>query len=139
MGNKLPGRLWNPGTTGGVKRCQGAGRPAAAVAALQTQEQDRSAAGADCRAGHGVPVTADVRQLQLGDYGPFGLVFVDPPFAGPGCGDLCTLLEQSGALAADALIYLEMDKQHQLPEMPAGWRVLKEKTAGQVRFALVSN
>ncbi len=86
---------------------------------------------------------ADARQLNLAAHGPFDVVFVDPPFlpadsaeADPGLADLCTLLETSGALAAPAWIYLETGKKQALPTLPDNWRLLREKTAGQVRYAL---
>ena len=84
-------------------------------------------------------VTGDALRLDLASAGPFNIVFLDPPFSGAGgpeLSDLCTLLNESGALAQQALIYLEMDIADVLPELPAGWEVRREKTAGQVRYAL---
>ncbi len=66
----------------------------------------------------------------------FDLVFLDPPFDGPSLQDLCTLLENSGALAESALIYMESDKRSAPPQLPPNWRPEKEKTAGNVRYAL---
>ena len=81
---------------------------------------------------------ADALKLDLAGYGPFDIVFLDPPFTGPHLQDLCTLLERSCALAPSALIYMEMDRKQALPELPESWSVRKEQTAGQVRYALVS-
>lgn len=83
-------------------------------------------------------LNTDATVAQLSTAGPFDLVFLDPPFDGPTLQDLCKLLEQSGALAKSALVYLEMDKRQSLPELPLGWSILKDRTAGQVRFALAS-
>lgn len=69
--------------------------------------------------------------------GTFELVFLDPPFDSPRLQDLCTLLEESGALAESALIYMEMNKRQPMPKLPPGWHTEKEQTAGQVRYALV--
>ena len=73
--------------------------------------------------------------------GPFDVVFVDPPFdkadSGLDSRNLCTLLEDSGSLAARCFVYLEMDRSQAVPELPSGWQVLREKTAGQVRYALL--
>ncbi|TDJ42304.1 MAG: 16S rRNA (guanine(966)-N(2))-methyltransferase RsmD [Gammaproteobacteria bacterium] len=83
-------------------------------------------------------ITIDALKLDLGAKGPFDIVFLDPPFDGPHLQDLCTLLEQSNALAPSAHIYMEMDRRQDLPELPTTWAVSKEQTAGQVRYALVS-
>ncbi|MEL7185427.1 MAG: 16S rRNA (guanine(966)-N(2))-methyltransferase RsmD [Pseudomonadota bacterium] len=68
---------------------------------------------------------------------PFDLVFLDPPFAEDMLGDLCRLLGKGQALADDALVYLEMDRKQAPPELPAGWSIEKDKTAGNVRYLLV--
>ncbi len=68
----------------------------------------------------------------------FDLVFLDPPFDGTDRENLCTLI-QRGWLAPGGFIYFEMNRRSDLPELPAGWELLREKTAGQVRFALVRN
>jgi 16S rRNA (guanine966-N2)-methyltransferase len=83
-------------------------------------------------------ITSDALKLDLGAKGPFDIVFLDPPFDGPHLQDLCTLLEESNALAPSAHIYMEMDRRQDLPELPTTWAVSKEQTAGQVRYALVS-
>jgi len=79
---------------------------------------------------------ADALQLHYERLGPFDIVFLDPPFQGPDIANLCTLLEGSGGLSASALIYMEMHHKTRLPELPAGWTVKREQTAGKVRFAL---
>ena len=66
---------------------------------------------------------------------PFDIVFLDPPFEGIELENLCTLLEQ-GWLRPGAYIYLELSKRDSLPVLPRGWEITREKTAGQVRFAL---
>jgi 16S rRNA (guanine966-N2)-methyltransferase len=85
--------------------------------------------------------TAKVHQLNAAqlDYstlGPFDIVFLDPPFDGPDMSNLCTLLESSGGLCASALIYIEMHRKSAPADLPSGWEFIKERTAGQVRFAL---
>ena len=65
------------------------------------------------------------------------IVFLDPPFADDRYEELCRLLMDGGWLAPGALIYLEQDRQQSMPVLPAGWQVKKEKTAGNVRYALV--
>ncbi len=80
-------------------------------------------------------VTAEALRYLAGLPRPFDLVFLDPPFGAVALGDLCKLLH-GGWLAGEARIYLELPRAEPLPELPAGWRLLREKTAGQVRFAL---
>lgn len=82
-------------------------------------------------------ICADAWQLPLASAGPFHVVFLDPPFDSPRIPDLCKLLESSSCLAETALIYTEVPKQSSLPELPPGWQVLRENTAGQVRYALL--
>ena len=89
----------------------------------------------DCHAGR--VVTADALRFLTGPSQPFDLVFLDPPFGAVPLGELCTLLDK-GWLAGGARVYLELHRDEDLPELPAGWTVLREKTAGQVRFALAA-
>lgn len=65
----------------------------------------------------------------------FDIVFLDPPFQGNTLENLCTLLD-GGWLAPGAHVYLELSRHQNLPGLPSNWSVLKESTAGQVRFAL---
>jgi len=67
----------------------------------------------------------------------FDIVFLDPPFGDDRLEELCRLLEQQHVLAPDALVYLEQDKSKPEVELPQGWRTLKNKTAGNVRYMLV--
>ena len=69
--------------------------------------------------------------------GPFDMVFLDPPFAVGRHEELCRLLSDNRWLAPGALVYLEQDRNDDLPALPAGWQVKKEKAAGNVRYALV--
>jgi 16S rRNA (guanine966-N2)-methyltransferase len=69
---------------------------------------------------------------------PFDIVFLDPPFAADLLEDLCRLLSEGNWLAEGARVYLEQNRERPLPELPDGWTILNEKTAGQVRYALVT-
>ncbi len=68
----------------------------------------------------------------------FELVFLDPPFAADLGQDLCRLLAGGGWLAPGASVYLEQGRDQQLPELPEGWSLQKEKAAGNVRYSLMS-
>lgn len=67
----------------------------------------------------------------------FDLVFLDPPFAADLGQDLCRLLAGDGWLAPGANVYLEQDRDQARPDLPDGWRILKEKTTGNVRYSLM--
>jgi len=69
---------------------------------------------------------------------PFDIVFLDPPFAADLAPELCRLLAERGWLAEGAHIYLEQDRKQQIPVLPASWKLLREKTAGNVRYSLTS-
>ena len=66
----------------------------------------------------------------------FDVVFIDPPFRKQLALPCCNALEQNNWLAQQALIYLETEKELQVSELPANWRLLKEKIAGQLAYRL---
>jgi 16S rRNA (guanine966-N2)-methyltransferase len=68
----------------------------------------------------------------------FDIVFLDPPFAAGLVEESCRELANSGCLADGALVYVEQDRSRAAPKLPAGWQVLKNKTAGKVRYMLVA-
>lgn len=67
----------------------------------------------------------------------FDIVFIDPPFASDYLAPACQLLEDQQCLSEHACIYLEMNRKDDLPELPPGWNVVREKKAGQVSYYLV--
>ena len=68
---------------------------------------------------------------------PFDIVFLDPPFASDSVPELCRLLSESRVLARRARVYTEQDRKQPEAELPDGWSVAKNKTAGNVRYALL--
>jgi len=80
-------------------------------------------------------VEGDAWKYLKGDAQVFDIVFLDPPYAKKGLGELCTLLER-GWLAPGARIYLEWRRGGARPDLPEDWQLLREKTAGQVQYAL---
>jgi len=66
---------------------------------------------------------------------PFDIVFIDPPFYKGFLDDTLTQLSK-GWLAEDALIYIETERDASLDSIPQEFTLLKEKFAGQVRYAL---
>lgn len=81
-------------------------------------------------------VQMDVFKFLAGDATPFDVVFLDPPFAkglGP---QTCQWLEDKGWLAPQAKIYVEVESQLVLDEVPINWHCLKSKTSGEVGYYL---
>jgi 16S rRNA (guanine966-N2)-methyltransferase len=68
--------------------------------------------------------------------GAFDIVFLDPPFAADALEELCRLLHREGVLADGCLVYLEEDRSRPPVKLPDGWRALKSKAAGNVRYSL---
>jgi len=66
----------------------------------------------------------------------FDIVFLDPPFADDRLEDICRLIDELGLLAPGARIYLEQDRAKPGITLPEHWRILKERTAGNVRYML---
>ena len=67
---------------------------------------------------------------------PFDIVFLDPPFAAAMHGELCRLLAEHSMLRPGSLVYIEEDRATPAVELPAGWGVIRSKTAGNVRYSL---
>ncbi|ASP47781.1 16S rRNA (guanine(966)-N(2))-methyltransferase RsmD [Cognaticolwellia beringensis] len=68
----------------------------------------------------------------------YSLVFIDPPFRKGLAQQAAQLLSDKG-LTDDALIYVEMETDHNQQIMPSHWQLLKEKIAGQVVYRLYQN
>ncbi len=67
----------------------------------------------------------------------FDIIFLDPPFADDRLEETCRLIDDRGLLATGGRIYLEQDRAKPETPLPGRWRVLKNKTAGNVRYMLV--
>ena len=101
-----------------------------AIAALRQAEYVLRADDALIHAGDAYRFLDDQRQA------PFNVIFLDPPFAEAPLTEICELLVPHAA--KNALVYIEQDKQQPPPTLPSGWQLLREKTAGMVRYSLVS-
>lgn len=66
----------------------------------------------------------------------FDVVFLDPPFHKQLLAPVCRLLEERGWLAPSAWIYTESEHPPGFESVPMGWRLHREKRAGQVYYAL---
>ncbi len=81
-------------------------------------------------------IQIDVFKFLAGDASSFDLVFLDPPFAKGMVQQTCQWLEDKGWLAPQAKVYVEVESQLVLDEMPENWQCLKNKTAGEVGYYL---
>lgn len=71
-----------------------------------------------------------------GALGPFDIVFLDPPYAAGLLGPACELLARHHWVKQGGRIYLEAALAAGFPPLPEGWGLIRERTAGQVRFGL---
>jgi 16S rRNA (guanine966-N2)-methyltransferase len=66
----------------------------------------------------------------------FDIVFLDPPFDSNELQPACQALEQHGRLADPAYIYIESANAQSAPRLPDTWTVVRERSAGDVRYQL---
>lgn len=69
---------------------------------------------------------------------PFDLVFLDPPFGQGLIEPILALLDERGLLKPDTKIYVEFEAAMPTPSLPEGWVLIRDKTAGDVRFGLIA-
>ncbi len=69
------------------------------------------------------------------DIEPFDIVFLDPPFTSGLLEKSIEVLSGGNCLKVGTLIYIESEKRLDIA-VPENWRNLKEKRAGQVKYAL---
>jgi 16S rRNA (guanine966-N2)-methyltransferase len=67
---------------------------------------------------------------------PFDLVFVDPPFGQQALPVYLPMLAQGAWVKPGGLVYLECERAAGAPALPAGWEMLKSKSAGEVGYHL---
>jgi 16S rRNA (guanine966-N2)-methyltransferase len=111
------------------------------AAAVQFVEPERAVADAlrgnleRLKAEGGEVATMDAARFLQAAPRPFGLVFLDPPFAQKLWTPLAQQLEQGGWLADAAQIYVESPRGLALA-LPPNWQPYREGHAGEVRYAL---
>jgi 16S rRNA (guanine966-N2)-methyltransferase len=122
---------------------EAASRGAEAVVAV---EQDSTA----CRALHENIAKLNARQIKIvqsdafrflatSSAEPFDIVFMDPPFGFNLIEQTGQWLEDKGWLSKQAKIYVEAEIGNDcLEKLPANWRLMKSKTAGEVSYSLFS-
>jgi 16S rRNA (guanine966-N2)-methyltransferase len=80
---------------------------------------------------------ADVPQKLKKPSHTFDIVFLDPPYQQNLLLPTCFFLEENGFLSENAYLYLESKELLNESDLPAGWKILKSKKAGQVVYQLV--
>jgi len=69
--------------------------------------------------------------------GAFDIIFCDPPFNKNFIQPLISAIHNSSLLRENAKLYIETEKNLASLELPESWTLLKEKTAGDVRYRLI--
>ena len=85
---------------------------------------------------------ADALRFLAGSAEAYDVVFLDPPFDSDLLTRAAALIEARGWLAPGALVYAEAPargKLPALPALPAQWRLLKAKQAGEVGYYLLAH
>jgi len=67
---------------------------------------------------------------------PFDLVFLDPPFRANALAGILPALAERAWVVAGGHLYLESERAAGAPPLPAGWRLVKSKFAGEVGYHL---
>ncbi|MGC4029000.1 MAG: 16S rRNA (guanine(966)-N(2))-methyltransferase RsmD [Steroidobacteraceae bacterium] len=81
--------------------------------------------------------TAEALDFLRREGGPWDLIFVDPPFAAGLLAPVMTHLAASGQLSPRGFCYVEAARGTPLPPLPAGWRLHRSGTAGEVGYHLL--
>lgn len=82
-------------------------------------------------------VQASAEQFLSGTAKPFDIVFLDPPFKDDVLAGLCASLEAGGWLSEGFRLYMERPQRLAMPELPAGWELLRETKAGESLACLI--
>ncbi len=103
-------------------------RDAKALTALHDNRQRLQAETAEIVAG-------DALEFLNRPVEPFDIVFLDPPYASGLLAPCLARLAERGWVRPGGYIYLEAPEK-QPPALPAGWTLMRSKTAGQVGYHL---
>jgi 16S rRNA (guanine966-N2)-methyltransferase len=67
---------------------------------------------------------------------PFDVIFLDPPFARNALAEPVALIGAGGWIKPGGWVYLEAERASGAPLLPAGWDLVKSKSAGEVGYHL---
>ena len=82
-------------------------------------------------------VQADALRWLAAPGQPFDIVFLDPPFAADLLAPCLDRIAAGGWLAPRARLYVEAPRARGFPELRPGWRLARDRHAGQVRYGLI--
>src|SRR6266513_792587 len=140
LGTRTPGaRALDLFAGSGALGLEALSRGASHVTFVEQDEAAVRALLAEWQAGDARVVRADALRYLAGEARPFDLVFLDPPFASELLGEAARLLEERHWLKPGALIYVECAARAGLPPLPAPWRALRAKQAGEVGYHLFAH
>ena len=81
-------------------------------------------------------VTGDAGRFLRTERQSFDIIFLDPPFSRRALADDCRVIAERGLLAPGGVVYLEGPAAGGVPDLPAGWEILRSKEAGEVGYHL---
>ena len=105
---------------------------------------DSSAVATDAIRGHLSHLKAQDRATIVSDNAlewqgtPADIVFLDPPYSADLIGTALEHLLTQGLLAPDARVYVELERNQTMPDIPASLEVIRDKVAGNVRYLLLA-
>lgn len=77
-----------------------------------------------------------VEQFLQSQQDPFDVVFLDPPYQSDLWSETARTLTEKALLRDGARIYIEYPRRQDQPVLPSSWHCLKEKQAGDVKYAM---
>ena len=83
-------------------------------------------------------IKREARRYLAQTTGVFDIVFIDPPYGRGLAQECCALLESRSLVAAQTRVYVEAERALQAADLPANWRILHAKNAGQVFYHLAA-
>jgi len=111
------------------------------AASVTFVEQERSVAEAirghlQLLNGKGTVVEREALNFLKRESATYDLLFLDPPFGKGLIAEVSRLLEKQGLIHANSLLYIEAEQPVTAGELPCGFKVYREKRAGQVWYGL---
>ena len=82
-------------------------------------------------------VTGDAGRFLRTERQSYDIIFLDPPFSRSTLADDCRAIDEQGLLAPGGVVYLEGPAADGVPDLPAGWEILRSKAAGEVGYHLI--
>lgn len=68
----------------------------------------------------------------------YDIIFIDPPFHQNLITTCIQLIYKNQILKRNGLLYIEMESNHEIPNLPENWSFKHKKTAGQVEYCLIT-